>query len=223
MHALKTVQIFVERGFVLAGDGCDKRRAPFCISLVAVSSPKQGRLAGRFEAQFKRLRGARLEAQGALRARRTFEELLPIVAQPFEFEDGHPAILEPQQTFLFQPLQALVGNLPGDARERSDFLLGDLEMPREVRIENGIEQRGDRARQTCGRIERAAIFERPMNWPRRSLSCLTRKRLNPTLFSNSQTKVPRFIIASRVSATPPRRSAGARSSAPSPRRTRRPR
>ena len=38
-----------------------------------------------------------------------------------------------------------------------------------------------------------------MNWPSRSLSWPTRKRLKPTLFSNSQKKVLRSISASRVS------------------------
>src|ERR671936_158142 len=36
----------------------------------------------------------------------------------------------------------------------------------------------------------------PMNWPSRSLSCRTRKRLKATLFSNSQKKVARSISAS---------------------------
>jgi hypothetical protein len=38
-----------------------------------------------------------------------------IAAQAVEVEDGDPAIFEPQQALLLQPLQALVGVLPGDA------------------------------------------------------------------------------------------------------------
>ena len=50
----------------------------------------------------------------------------------FEFDDGHAAIFEPQQAFLLQPLQALVGVLPRNAGERSDFFLCDLEMAGQV-------------------------------------------------------------------------------------------
>ena len=38
-----------------------------------------------------------------------------------------------------------------------------------------------------------------MNWPMRSLSWCTRKRVKPTLVSNSHMKVARFIMASSVS------------------------
>src|SRR4051812_11486935 len=87
--------------------------------------------------------------------------LLAIVAQPLEVEDGHATIFQPQEPLLLQPLQALVGVLPGDAGERPDFLLSDFEVAREIGIENGIEQGGDRTRQTRGRIQRAAVFEQP--------------------------------------------------------------
>jgi hypothetical protein len=72
-------------------------------------------------------------------------------------------------------------------------------MARHVRIENRVEQRGDRARDAAGGIERAAMFQRPDELADRSLSCRTRKRLNATLFSNSQKKVLRSISASLVS------------------------
>src|SRR6476646_9648019 len=85
---------------------------------------------------------------------------LAVVAQAFEFDDGDAAIFEPQQAFLLQPLQALVGILPRNTGERSDFFLGDLDMARHVRIENRVEQRGDGARDTAGGIERAAMFQR---------------------------------------------------------------
>jgi hypothetical protein len=81
------------------------------------------------------------------------------MAQSFEVDDGHATIFEPQQTFFLQPLQALVGILPGDTGERSDFFLRDLQMSREVGIENRIEQGCDGARQPRGRVQRAAIFE----------------------------------------------------------------
>jgi hypothetical protein len=41
--------------------------------------------------------------------------LLAVTAQALEVEDGHPAIFEPKQALLLQPLQALVGVLPRDA------------------------------------------------------------------------------------------------------------
>ena len=63
-----------------------------------------------------------------------------VVAQAFEVDDGDAAIFEPKEPLLLQPLQALVGILPGDAGERPDLFLRDLEMAREVGIENGIEQ-----------------------------------------------------------------------------------
>src|SRR5436190_12262265 len=85
--------------------------------------------------------------------------LFAVVAQAFEVEDGDATIFKPEQALLLQPLQALVGILPGDAGERPDLFLRDLEMRREIRIEDGIEQRGDRACQPRGRIERAAIFQ----------------------------------------------------------------
>ncbi len=71
-----------------------------------------------------------------------------------------PPYSEPQQAFLLQPLQALVGILPRNTGERSDFFLRDLEMTRQVRIENRVEQRGDRARDAAGGIQRAAMFQR---------------------------------------------------------------
>ncbi len=49
--------------------------------------------------------------------------------------------------------------LSGDARERANFLLGDIEVARQVRIENRIEQRGDAAGEPRRRIQRAAVFE----------------------------------------------------------------
>src|SRR5438093_2652811 len=87
--------------------------------------------------------------------------LLAMMAQAFEFYDGDAAVFEPQQAFLLQPLQALVGILPRNSGERSDFLLRDLEMAGQVRIENRIEQRGDGARNAAGGIERATVFQRP--------------------------------------------------------------
>ena len=41
--------------------------------------------------------------------------LLAIAAQALDIEDAHPAIFKPKQPLLLQPLQALVGVLPGDA------------------------------------------------------------------------------------------------------------
>jgi hypothetical protein len=46
--------------------------------------------------------------------------LLAAPAQPLEVDDGHPAIFEPQQALLLQPLQALVGVLPR-MPESADF------------------------------------------------------------------------------------------------------
>src|ERR1700736_1672847 len=71
---------------------------------------------------------------------------LAIAAQPLEVDHRHAAIFEPQQTLLLEFLQALVGILPGHAGQRADFLLRDLQVTRQVRIKNGIEQRGDAAR-----------------------------------------------------------------------------
>ena len=41
--------------------------------------------------------------------------LLAIAAKAVEVDDGDPAIFKLQETFLLQPLQALIGVLPGDA------------------------------------------------------------------------------------------------------------
>ena len=60
-------------------------------------------------------------------------------------------------------------------------------------------------------VQRAAVFEQSDELAKSSLSCPTKKRSNPTLFSNSHTKVPRFIIADAYPVTPPRRSAEAHS------------
>ena len=51
-----------------------------------------------------------------------------------------PPYFEPQQACGLQPFQALVGVLPGNTGEGSDFYLRDLEMAPEVRIENGVGQ-----------------------------------------------------------------------------------
>src|SRR4051794_23991932 len=88
-------------------------------------------------------------------------QLLAITAQSIEVDDGDAAIFESQQAFLLQRLQTLIGLLPGDAGQRTDFLLGDLEMKRQVRIENRVEQRRDAAGETGGRIQRATVFEQP--------------------------------------------------------------
>src|SRR6202012_3738472 len=45
------------------------------------------------------------------------------------------------------------------ARQRTDFLLGDLQVTVEIGIEDRIEQRRDRARQPRGDIKYAAIFD----------------------------------------------------------------
>ena len=66
--------------------------------------------------------------------------LLAIAAQPLEIDDRHTAIFEPQEALLFQPLQALVGILPGDPGQRADFLLRDLQVTRQVGVEDRIEQ-----------------------------------------------------------------------------------
>ncbi len=63
---------------------------------------------------------------------------------------------------FLQPLQALVGVLPGNAGERSDFFLGDLQMRSRGRVENRVEQRGDasgRARAVAS--QRAVILQSP--------------------------------------------------------------
>lgn len=41
--------------------------------------------------------------------------LFAVAAQAFDIEDGHATIFEPEKPLFFQPLQALVGVLPGDA------------------------------------------------------------------------------------------------------------
>src|SRR5213078_2215484 len=41
--------------------------------------------------------------------------LLAVPAQLFEIDDSHPAIFQSKQAVLLQPLQALVGILPGQA------------------------------------------------------------------------------------------------------------
>ena len=41
--------------------------------------------------------------------------LLAVTAQLFEVDDCHPAIFQSKQALLLQPLQALVGILPGQA------------------------------------------------------------------------------------------------------------
>jgi len=84
--------------------------------------------------------------------------LLAITAQLFEIDDRHATIFESEQPLPLQSFQALVGILPGDAGESADLLLRDLQMARQVRIENGIEQRCDASRQTRGCIQRASIF-----------------------------------------------------------------
>ena len=43
------------------------------------------------------------------------KSLLAIAAKAVEVDDGDPAIFKLQETFLLQPLQALIGVLPGDA------------------------------------------------------------------------------------------------------------
>src|SRR4029453_11963340 len=86
---------------------------------------------------------------------------LAMMAQAFQFDDGDAAVFEAQQAFLLQALQALVGILPRNTRERSDFFLCDLEVTRHVRVQNRVEQRGDRARDAAGGVEHAAMFQRP--------------------------------------------------------------
>ena len=61
------------------------------------------------------------------------------MAQLFQVDDGHPAIFQPEHALLLKPLQALVGILPRQARQRADLFLGDLQMPRQVGIEDGVE------------------------------------------------------------------------------------
>ena len=80
------------------------------------------------------------------------------MAQPVELDDRDPAIFEPQQPLALEPLQALVGVLPGDSRQRPDLLLGDFKVQGKLGIENRIEQLGDRARQPYGRIQRGLFF-----------------------------------------------------------------
>ena len=92
--------------------------------------------------------------------------LLAVMAQSLEIDDGHAAIFEPQQAFLLQPLQAPVRILPGDAGQGADFLLRDLQMKRQGRIENGIEQRSDTAREARRSIQRAAIFKQRDELPK---------------------------------------------------------
>src|SRR5882757_2858333 len=86
---------------------------------------------------------------------------LAVMAQPLDIDDSHPAIFEPEQALLLQSLQALIGILPRHSGQRPDLLLGDLEVTREVGIEDGVEQRSDRTRQPCRRIQRAAVLEQP--------------------------------------------------------------
>src|SRR3954469_11647317 len=85
--------------------------------------------------------------------------LFAVVPQALQLEDGDAAIFKSQEAFLFQPVQTLVGILPGDARQRSDFLLGDVEMKCRVRIEDRIEQRGNAAGNTRCRVQRSAIVD----------------------------------------------------------------
>jgi hypothetical protein len=133
------------------------------------------------------------------------------MAPPLEVDDGDATIFEPQQTFLLQSLQALVGILPGDAGKCPDFFLRDLQMACEVRIENRIEQRSDRARQPRGRVQRAAIFQQPDELAEALVELSDQKRLNPTLFSNSPGMCCGSSSPDGYRATPRRRSAVVRS------------
>src|SRR5436190_24309389 len=82
------------------------------------------------------------------------------MAQALQLDDGDAAIFEAQESLLFEPLQALIGVLPRNTGERSDFFLCDLEVTRHVRIKNWIEQRSDRARDAAGGVEHAAVLQR---------------------------------------------------------------
>src|SRR5882724_2799996 len=85
--------------------------------------------------------------------------LLAVAAQAIEVDDGQTAIFEPEQALFFQFLQTLVRVLPGDAGQRADFLLCDLQMPGQLRMDDRIEQRRNAARHATRRVQRAAVFE----------------------------------------------------------------
>src|SRR5450631_588155 len=106
-------------------------------------------------------------------------QLFAVAAQLLEINDRDATIFEPQQTFLLQRLQALVGFLPGDAGQRPDLLLGDLQVGRQVGIENGIEQRRNAARQARGDIQRAAVFEQPYELAKTLVELSYQKAIEP--------------------------------------------
>src|SRR4051794_14762075 len=87
--------------------------------------------------------------------------LIPVTAQPLDIEDGDTAIFQPEQALFLQPVQRAVSILAGHARERTDLLLGDLEMRGGFRIEDGIEQRGDAAGEPRSGTQCAVALEHP--------------------------------------------------------------
>ena len=85
--------------------------------------------------------------------------LFAIVMQLLQIENRYTGIFKLEETSLLQFLQTLVRILARDADERPDFLLGDVEMARGLRIEDRIEQRRDAARQPRGRVQGSSMFD----------------------------------------------------------------
>ena len=112
-----------------------------------------------FEGTPGRPQGQRGGAQGVARVDRA-RCLLPVVAQPFQIEDGDAAVFEPEQAFLLQPLQqiwlAFCREMP-DSAPISSCVISRWSVRSGYRM--GLKREAiERARQR-GRVQRAAVFE----------------------------------------------------------------
>ena len=117
--------------------------------------------------------------------------LASVPAQAVEVDDGDAAVVDAQQSRLLEHLQRLVDALARQAGELRELLLRDRQRRADARIQVRVEQRREAAREPRVGPSSRSCSTRPMNWPSRSFSWVSRKRLNGMLVSRSHMNVAR--------------------------------
>ena len=86
-----------------------------------------------------------------------------VAAQVRQVEHLDAAELDPQQTRTLEFVQGLVGALARNRGEQADLLLAELDETACMRVEVGVEQARQAARDPCVRPKQAVIFDQPGN------------------------------------------------------------
>ena len=98
---------------------------------------------------------------GLQRARIGSRVRCPIGPQSAQVEHRQPAEFEAQQPRAFELVQGCVRALPRDRGEQADLLLAELHEGAGARVEGGVEQARETARDARVRAEQPVEFDQP--------------------------------------------------------------